>query len=203
MRKIILLLALVLIVGCKSTFEINFDKIEDISQDYDTSFFKEQLNRSEVALSKIQPFINELEELEFKDNASKRFLEVRISMLKSQLYWQLAQDIGLIGRAEDGFSCKEKPHLKKAEDYFNKTYGYGLDAYNGLDLLLTDFPEYKDIIGMGKNKTLFYDSPIFWAKQRVEYNHNLFEEVCNKKINVTELNENTRAAKMNSSNKSL
>ncbi len=185
MKKIFLLLALLLIIGCQNDFKGAFDEIEDISKDHGTSFFTEQLNKSEVPLDKIMPLIEEIEAVKVSDNASISFKEARLSMLRSQLYWQLAMDLGDVGRTEDGFACKEKPYIKKAEDYFNKTHFYGLVAYNGLDSLLVDYPEYRDVIGLGANKTQFYYSPIFWAKQRADFNRRLYDEVCNRRMNVS------------------
>ncbi len=187
MRKIFLLLALLLIIGCQSGFEGIFNEIEGISREHGTSFFKEELNKTVVPLEKIMPLIADIEAVKTSDNASARFKEARINMLRSQLYWQLALDIGNVGRTEDGFSCKEKPHIEKAGDYFNKTHFYGLAAYNGLDLLLRDYPEYRDIIGLGDNKTNFFYSPIFWASERAKINKRLYEEVCNQRRNISEL----------------
>lgn len=187
MKKILLLLALVLLIGCQADFKANFNKFEKISAKYDTSFFNEKLNGSEVPLTKIEPLITDIESVEVSDNASIRFKAARINMLKSELYWQLARDIGSIGRADDGFYCKEKEYLERAGDYFNKTHYYGLNAYNSLDLLLRDFPEYQDIIGIGNNKTRFYSSPIFWAGERAKYNTDLFKQVCLIKQNVSSL----------------
>ena len=187
MKKLLLLLALVFIVGCQENFEATFDKFEDISEKYDTSFFNEKLNGSEVELNKIQPLINEIEAVKVTENASIRFKEARINMLKSQLYWQLAVDVGLVGRADDGFRCSEKPLLDKAGDYYNKTHYYGLNAYNGLDLLLRDFPEYWDTIGIRENRTYFYDSPIFWAGERARYNRELYVEICTGKLDASKL----------------
>lgn len=187
MKKLLLLLALVFIVGCQNEFEATFNKFEKISDKYETSFFREKLNGSEVDLDKIQPLMNEIEAIKVEENATVRFKEARINMLKSQLYWQLAMDVGLVGRADDGFRCSEKQHLDRAGDYYNKTHYYGLNAYNGLDLLLRDFPEYRDIIGMGKNRTYFYDSPIFWAGERARYNRELYAEICTGKLNMSDL----------------
>lgn len=187
MKKILLLLALVFIIGCQEDFKTTFDRFEDISKEYDTSFFTERLNGSEVGLNKIQPLINEIEAVKVEENVSVRFKEARINMLKSQLYWQLAMDIGLVGRADDGFRCSEKQHLDKAGDYYNKTHYYGLKAYNELDLLLRDFPEHWDTIGIRENRTFFYDSPIFWAGERARYNRELYIEICTGKLNPNEL----------------
>ena len=187
MKKLLLLLALVFIIGCQEEFEATFNKFEKISSKYDTSFFTERLNGSEVELSKIQPLINEIEDVKVDENVSIRFKEARINMLKSQLYWQLAMDIGLVGRADDGFRCSEKPFLDKAGDYYNKTYYYGLSAYNELDLLLRDFPEYWDTIGIRENRTFFYDSPIFWAGERARHNRELYVKICSGKLNLSEV----------------
>lgn len=188
MRKIFLLLALLVIIGCQSDFKGNFDRLEKISKEHGTSFFTERLNTTVVPLGKITPLIDDLDAVKVRDNASIRFKDARINMLRSELYWQLAMDIGAVGRVEDGFKCEEKAHIKRAEDYFNKTHFYGLAAYNGLDLLLRDYPEYRDIVGVGENKTKFYYSPIFWANERAKLNEVLYDQVCNRKMNATEIN---------------
>ena len=109
MKKVYLLLALILIAGCQNTFEGTFNKIEKISKEHDTSFFTEELNRTVVPLPEIMPLIKDIESVKADDNASERFIEARINMLRSQLYWQLAMNLGSLGRADDGFYCKERP----------------------------------------------------------------------------------------------
>ena len=83
MKKILLLLALVFIVGCQEDFKATFDRFEDISEEYDTSFFTEMINGSEVELNKIQPLINEIEAVKVEEIVSLRFKEARITMLKA------------------------------------------------------------------------------------------------------------------------
>ena len=68
MKKILLLLALVFIVGCQEDFKATFDRFEDISEEYDTSFFTEMINGSEVELNKIQPLINEIEAVKIRSS---------------------------------------------------------------------------------------------------------------------------------------
>jgi len=189
MKKLIyILLLVVLLTGCQQSFESTFEKTEEISEEYDTSFFTEQLNGSIVPLEYISPLIGKIEEVKAEENASKRFIEARVNMLKSQLYWHLALGVGPAGFASDGFRCNDKKELDKVSEYLNKSYYHGIKATIQLDDILIEYPEYRPIVGISDTRTDFYFSPLGWIKDQMRINKGAFEFYClnPQNLNITE-----------------
>lgn len=185
MKKLIYLLLLIaFIVGCQSNLESTYNKMEKISKKYDTSFRTEELNISTVPLGKVNDLIVEIEKVPAKDKPSMEVKEIRLDMLKSELYWELALSAGPIGFASDGFKCSEKQHLEATGDYLNKSYYYGSKAIKDLDNFLFVYPEYREIVGFRvagseeDTRANFFFSPLGWVKSQTRYNKELYEQVC-------------------------
>lgn len=179
MKKLTLLLVLsVLIIGCQADLETTYNRLEKISEKYGTSFKTEMLNTSIVELDKIAPLITEIESVKIDDEASKEFIEARLDMLRSQLYWELALKVGPTGFASDGFKCNDHKEMLRVSDYLNKSRYHGMEATKQLDEILIDYPEHRNIIGIDNESTNFYYSPFGWMKQQIRYNEDLFKQHC-------------------------
>ncbi|MDP4012048.1 MAG: hypothetical protein Q8R00_00365 [Candidatus Nanoarchaeia archaeon] len=185
MKKLIyLLLLVVFIVGCQSNLEATYNQMEKISKKYDTSFRTEELNVSTLPLGKVNDLIGEIEKVTAKDEPSMQIKEIRLNMLKSSLYWELALKAGPVGFASDGFKCSEKQFLEVTGDYLNKSHYYGSKAIIDLDNFLYTYPEYREVIGFreaGSDKDTranFFFSPLGWVKSQERYNRELYAQVC-------------------------
>ena len=177
-KLILLLLVIVFIVGCQSNLEYTYNKMEKISKKYDTSFRIEELNASVVTLEKVQDLIEEIDKVKTNDEPSAKIKEIRLDMLKSELYWELALQQGPIGFASDGFKCSEKPFLEMTGDYLNKSWFHASQAIVNLDEFLYQYPEYREVVGFEDTKTNFFYSPAGWLKSQARYNRELYAEIC-------------------------
>ena len=177
------------------TFKEGFQQVLELDQKYGGDFHNERLMEKTVRIHNIPPMIADLETLktEFQKistNVSKPlsdFVDVRIGMLNTQAYYLQAEDIGDVGLAIDGFTCKDIQYLQKTINLYNLTIKeFAQTMFAKLDILYNTYPEYKEVIGFGRSRPNFYNSPMGNLSKRMNENGWAIQ-ICKGEINITDL----------------
>src|SRR3989344_9293624 len=132
------------------SFSGGFSKIQRIEAQYNGDFRYEKINVTSIKREDFNRFIEDLEE--FNDDllnkrnttdvqALDKFAQIRMSMLKSEKFFRLGDDIGNVGKVKDidGFRCSEMNYILNAAYYFNRSWTYGVDTQLELDDLLVQY----------------------------------------------------------------
>ena len=178
------------------TFAEGFAELQEIDQQFNTSFHDERLNVTMVAPENIDPLIEAIKEFKAKVEQTQNnedraalldFASARVFMLLSQKSFQKAQDIGDIGLVSDkaGFSCSETPYILQTAAYLNQSYNNAIKARDGLDRILFEYqkvPNVRALIGVNKQKAWFYYSPLDDIKNKVRNNHRVIDGFCKKTV---------------------
>lgn len=174
------------------SFENGFSKIQRIEAGYDGDFRNEKINATSIKREDFDRFIEDLEEfndaLLSKENttdvqALNKFVNARISMLKSEKFFKLGDDIGNIGKVTDvdGFKCGEMNYILNAAYYFNRSWTYGVETHLELDDLLVQYKKIQklhELVGIDDTKTKFYKSDLRAVKHFSLSNIRSLEYYC-------------------------
>lgn len=190
MKTIYILVLALLLVACSTTytFEQGFNKLKDLDLKYNADYKKESLNGTMADFYKINELVSELQAFHEKvsampfsndTDALKTFTNARIAMLESERYFILGNSLGPAGLTIDTFTCKEIPQIEETTIYWNKSFHYGLNATYTLDDLLIKYPEYQPFVGINKEKTNFYGSPLGYLARESRRNKDSVQVYCN------------------------
>ncbi len=198
----IVLVILIVISSCTNagkkdyTFAEGFAELQKLDTAHNASFKNEQLNSTMVPLDNIDPLLEQLDLMQGNiqraqesDNkeALVRFIAIRKDMLLAEKNFQLAQKIGDIGLVtdENGFSCAEARYILDAAYLYNESFTYARRAEFSLDDLLYwfgDVSQLQDLVGLNKQKTAFYKSPLDHVHKIVQTNQETLEKNCKIKV---------------------
>ena len=193
---IILILLVTAFFSIKSylfpSFSGGFSKIQRIEAQYNGDFRNEKINVTSIKREDFGRFIEYLEE--FNDallkkrnttdiQALNKFAQIRMSMLKSEKFFRLGDDIGNVGKVKDidGFRCSEMNYILNAAYYFNRSWTYGVDTQLELDDLLVQYkkvPKLHELVGIDDTKTKFYKSDLRAVKHFALTNVYSLEYYC-------------------------
>ncbi len=193
---IILMLLVIAFFSIKSylfpSFASGFNNIQRIEAKYNGDFRNEKINVTNIKRENFDRFIEDLEEfndaLLKKENTTEvralnKFANARISMLKSEKFFKLGDDIGNIGKVTDadGFKCSEMNYILNAAYYFNRSWTYGVETHLELDDLLVQYKKLQklhELVGIDDTKTKFYKSDLKAVKHFSLSNIRSLEYYC-------------------------
>jgi hypothetical protein len=178
----------------KYSFEEVFNQVKFLDEKYNTDFKKEDLTRVIIDYQNIDPYLEELSSFRGKvvktynnptdeEKAIITLIDARTLMLLSQKNYHQAKIYGGRGVVTDieGFSCSEAGYIINAAYYYNLTWASGVQAYITLDQLLDvyrDVPNVWDLVGINKDKPLFFYASIGDIKMEVTTSVYALENFC-------------------------
>ncbi|MBI4143640.1 hypothetical protein HY486_00135 [Candidatus Woesearchaeota archaeon] len=202
MRKTTQLLLLVplllVLISCQITYDFTGveKQISQISKQYGTQWRKESINEATTQLKDIDKHIQQILQLkaaiqnrtEPDKNASIMLLNARISMLKSQKFFQQAKELDprpladivldgfqskINGTVLQAFKCENKDKIIQATGLYQLALSSAHETINQLDALMQQYEFTRKIVGIKEqgedNRPKFYTSPLgkIWTTIKV------------------------------------
>ena len=184
MKKYVLLVFLVLILGCvkEYTFESTLDELNQIDTKYGTSLYEEHLNYNLPSMDIIKGVRKDiiLMEVDIPDSGHKKaineLIKFRLLMLDAEDNYHKFLSYGKTGLVHDGFGCKEKPYILEAQDYWNKSLMAFRESVFTMDMMLTNYPETRIFIEPERPFYLNFN----WTKEHLsnEYSLRTVNRLC-------------------------
>ena len=217
MKKIILLLiVLFLLAGCKvqtlvpsaenatptpvkktvPPLSTILDDFARLDSQFNTSWHSEAIPDHMIPATMIEPWADRMLSLENEtDNISVLLVDARIDMLKSQLAWYLAKDIGPRGELEmsklgkevnitEKINCADAPDITKEIKLYISSFKYWLAFNHAMDELLQKSPEAQEKIGVDEKRPAFYNKVFEDAPEEIAAIIKAMKDQCNIALDV-------------------
>lgn len=194
-KEIILIIAMVFFIsGCSIglitkesyTFEDGFNELMALDTKYNTDFYTENINTSQWPLEEIDIINQDYIALRDRFNQSAStsrgplllLMEYKINNIEATKYFKLKNAIGSRGTVRDGFSCKDKPFVLMAVQYFNTSHQHLLKARYAMDDLLTYYPQSRTVIDIENRRPIIMDPPFAEILRFIDGETRIINKFC-------------------------
>ena len=204
--KKMLLFVLLFLAACKQAtvsqpslnFSIILDDFSKLDGQLNTSWHEEQIPHNLIPNTAIQPWADSM--LLLRNQTSDAYaillIDARTAMLKSQLAYYLARDIGPRGELEmsklgkevnvtEKIDCAESSNIIKETKLYASSYKYWLSFNYYMDELLQKSQDAREKIGTDDKRPAFYNAVFDTAKEELAAIEKSMKEQCDVSVGIT------------------
>lgn len=178
-------------------FSAVFDEFSNLDLQLNTSWHEEAIPHRMIAKTSLQPWADNMTLLrnQTTDPFAVLLIDARTAMLKSQLAYYLASDIGSRGELEmsklgkevnvtEKIDCSESENIIKETKFYASAYKYWLSFNYYMDELLQKSMEAREKIGADDKRPAFYTAVFDTAKEELAAIENAMKEQCNVSVGI-------------------
>ena len=184
MKKLILIITLIFILGCVQAKDFNYGvkQINSLNSKYNTS-----METYPKTMQKINLMLNDMEELkklqlETGKEPFDYVVDYRILNLEAEKFYIEGQKYGAAGTTKDGFGCKTRPLILESVSSRNKSALKGFEAAGLLNEFVSKHPEEAKSAGLSFKNVLFLNASFYEISKEARRDSSVINNFCPKNV---------------------
>ena len=180
MKRIILIIALLMLAGCaaKNDFKHGVEQIKSINSKYNTTMESYPKTSGGIA-----SMLNDFEEVSSMKLASGQepfddIVEYRMLNLEAEKLFIDSQKYGLVGTTKYGFGCKARPLIIESVALRNSSALKGFESVSVLSKLVNKFPKESGLAGLSQKNSLFLNATFYQVYKDASDDSNIINNFC-------------------------
>lgn len=180
MKKILLVIVLLFVLGCaqKKDFNYGVQQINSLNAKYSTT-----METYPGSINKIDAMLNEFAELKKLklDSGQEPFgyaVDYRMLNLEAEELFIQSQKYGNAGTTKNGFACKPRPLILESVAFRNSSAAKGFEAVDLLSQFIDRHPEEAGLINLSRKNALFLNATFYQISADAEFDSDIINNFC-------------------------
>lgn len=180
MKKIILVIALLLIAGCmqEKDFGYGVKQINKLNSKYNTTM--ETYPKTIAQIDSMLHDLGELKKIQLKrgNEPFNYVIDYRLLNLEAEKLYISGQKYGGAGTTKDGFGCKSRPLIIESALLRNSSALKGFEAVDLLNEFASTYPEEAKLAGLSFKNALFLNATFYQVSNDARRDSSIINRFC-------------------------
>lgn len=180
MRKLLLFIALLLILGCAQAknFSYGLKQVNILNSRYNTTM--ETYPKAITEINSMLKDYNELKKMQLNSGQEpfNYVIDYRILNLEAEKFYIDGQRYGSIGTTKDGFGCKSRPLIIESAQLRNQSAQRAFDAVDLIRKFVQNYPDEAKQAGFSEKNALFLNATFYEVWREARRDNNIINAFC-------------------------